>query len=61
MERVEVVETSSTGWKPVIIAVIRHPLIKNPLRQINGLTAISEVGFVLLIQDLVGRVGIEPT
>ena len=54
-ERVGVVETPSTGWKPVIMSRYTTPAYKkNPLRQINGLTAISEVGFVLLIQDLVG-------
>lgn len=60
-ERVGVIETPSSLWKSDIMSRYTKPAYKKPhLRRINGPTAISEVGVVLLIQDLVGWVGIEP-
>ena len=61
MERVGVVETPSSLWKSDIMSRYTKPAYKKPhLRRINGPTAISEVGVVLLIQDLVVPGGFEP-
>ena len=60
-EQVAGIEPASSVWKTKVISHYTTPAYKKThLRRINGPTAISEVGVVLLIQDLVVPGGFEP-